>query len=878
MTHKDLTPRLNAALAGRYRVDREIGRGGMATVYLAEDIKHQRNVALKVLHPELGVVLGAERFLAEIRTTANLQHPNILPLYDSGAADGLVFYVMPYIEGESLRDRMTREGQLPIGDAIRLIQGAASALDYAHRHGVIHRDIKPENILLQDGQALVADFGVALAVTNAAGMRITQTGMSVGTPAYMSPEQAAAERTVDGRSDVYSLAAVMYEMLCGEAPFTGPSAAAIMSRMMTEVPRAVDARRPSVPVYVSDAVHRSLEKIPGDRFASAADFSHALDKPGTGTYRAAIRSARSRRREVVYAVAAVVLATGAWYAGRGGARGTENEQPPSRLLMPAVDPAFASTDREIDISPNGDELLFKYKRPDGRITLARQALDATDPIPFLNLPADIGNPVFGPDGKWFVASVAGDRHLYRQSITSGTAESLPIRAVGFTVDGRGRIWYQNDAQELAYLDANNKSIAVKGLKPNLLLMQILPSERYALMERRPAQGAASGPIIAVDLTTGAETTVIGSETVEAYYTSGLLVYIKLDGTINAAPFDLSTRTITGSSVTVASGVASFAVAQFAVSRNGTLAYRPQGPRNIVLLNRTGQTLTTVPGADFSHSPKFSPDGRRIAFDVTDADGRDVWLYDVGSRALTRTTFAGNGHDVAWSPDGHSIAFLSARAGTLGIFSKRADGSTQSDSLLTSSQIGYSGTWLKDGKSLLTVVLNLKAKSGSDIALVRNGGHGPIEPVLATEYEELYPMLSPDERWLAYSSDQSGRQEVYVRPFGREGDQAQVSLAGGTEPVWSKDGKELFFRTFDKGTPVLAVAAIQTVPALAVASRTNLFPVGDIESSTPHPDYDVSPDGKSFAMSRRTGGSPNIVIIQNLPALVKKLQGATAAPK
>src|ERR1019366_847145 len=208
--------RLNTALVGRYTIDREIGAGGMATVYLARDLKHDRPVALKVLKPELGAVLGVERFLSEIKVTANLQHPNLLPLFDSGEANGLLFYVMPYVEGESLRGRLEREKQLPVDDAVRIAVAVAGALDYAHRHGVIHRDLKPENILLHDGQPLVADFGIALAVTNAGGMRITQTGLSLGTPQYMSPEQATGDRVVDGRSDIYSLAAVTYEMLGGE--------------------------------------------------------------------------------------------------------------------------------------------------------------------------------------------------------------------------------------------------------------------------------------------------------------------------------------------------------------------------------------------------------------------------------------------------------------------------------------------------------------------------------------------------------------------------------------------------------------------------------------------------------------------------------------
>ena len=220
MTHTD-TAVLNEALTGRYVIERELGRGGMATVFLARDLRHERLVALKVLNPELGAVLGVERFLSEIRVTANLQHPNLLPLFDSGAADGLLFYVMPYVEGESLRARLDREKHLPIDDVVKLGVAIAGALAYAHDHGVIHRDLKPENVLVQHGEAVVADFGIALAVSNAGGSRVTQTGLSLGTPQYMSPEQATGDRAIDGRSDIYSLAALLYEMLGGEPPHSG---------------------------------------------------------------------------------------------------------------------------------------------------------------------------------------------------------------------------------------------------------------------------------------------------------------------------------------------------------------------------------------------------------------------------------------------------------------------------------------------------------------------------------------------------------------------------------------------------------------------------------------------------------------------------------
>ena len=317
----EVVDRLQTALTDRYRIEREIGAGGMATVYLAQDLRHDRKVALKLLRPELSAVIGAERFLAEIKLTANLQHPHILPLFDSGAADGLLFYVMPFIEGESLRDRLSREKQLPVADAVRLAGQVASALDYAHRHQVVHRDIKPENILLHDGSALVADFGIALAASKAGGSRMTETGMSLGTPHYMSPEQAMGEREITARSDVYALGAMLYEMLTGDPPFTGSTAQAVVARVLTESPRPMLPQRHTIPPAVEAAVLTALEKLPADRFGSAAEFAEALTGrnyaptvPTPAAVPVAGRRPRRRRRRDPVTLALAGVAAG----GHGG--------------------------------------------------------------------------------------------------------------------------------------------------------------------------------------------------------------------------------------------------------------------------------------------------------------------------------------------------------------------------------------------------------------------------------------------------------------------------------------------------------------------------------------------------------------------------------
>jgi tetratricopeptide (TPR) repeat protein/tRNA A-37 threonylcarbamoyl transferase component Bud32 len=332
--------RLTAALADRYRIERELGQGGMATVYLAEDLKHRRQVALKVLRPELSVVLGAERFLQEIRVTANLQHPHILPLYDSGDAGGLLFYVMPWVEGETLRAKLEREKQLSIDETLEIAKAVAGALEFAHQRGVIHRDIKPENVLFQAGQAVVADFGIALAVSHAGGSRLTETGLSIGTPLYMSPEQATGERDIDARSDVYALGCVVYEMLAGETPFTGPNARAILSKQLTDSARPVGRLRDGVPPQLDAALARALARAPADRFPGAAAFATALDTAARSTGPAGHRP-RAAWRAAAGAVAVVVVVAAAALLLRPGARAAVPSLRVERFGVAGADTASA---------------------------------------------------------------------------------------------------------------------------------------------------------------------------------------------------------------------------------------------------------------------------------------------------------------------------------------------------------------------------------------------------------------------------------------------------------------------------------------------------------------------------------------------------------
>ena len=424
----DATNQLTTALAGRYTVDREIGRGGMATVYLARDVRHNRKVALKVLNPELGALLGVERFFSEIQVTANLQHPNLLPLFDSGEADGLLFYVMPYVEGESLRALLQREKQLPIDEAIHIGVAIASALDYAHRQGVIHRDLKPENILMHDGEPVVADFGIALAVSNAGGSRITQTGLSLGTPHYMSPEQATGDRDIDGRTDIYALGAVTYEMLVGEPPHDGKTSQAIIAKVLTDRPRAIRLARDTVPAHVEAAIDRALAKLPADRFHTAHEFADALTGKNALVSAATPAAPVARRRGHSPAMAAVpwVLTAGslavaafAWIGGRGKAPSAPVVR--YEITLPTAISFSQNGGNQVAVAPQGRLVAYVAAGSNGSRHIE---LRAADELQSRVLPGsdDGAFPFFSPDGS--IIAFHANGQLLMSPVAGGRVEVI----------------------------------------------------------------------------------------------------------------------------------------------------------------------------------------------------------------------------------------------------------------------------------------------------------------------------------------------------------------------------------------------------------------------------------------------------------------------
>jgi serine/threonine-protein kinase len=597
-----LTARLATALAGRYQLEREIGRGGMATVHLAVDLRHHRRVAIKVLREELAAAVGAERFLEEIRVTASLQHPHILPLFDSGSAEGLLWYVMPFVEGETLRSRLARERRLPLDEALQLVREMADGLEYAHRHGIVHRDVKPENVLLHGGHALVADFGIALALEQAGGARLTRTGITLGTPSYMAPEQVAGDRPIDARTDVYALGAVLYEMLAGESPFATVA--------------ALGTRRADVSSSLDAAIRRALAKDPDDRFPSARAFATAL-------------TVKSRSRGRTVSARAALSAV-------------------SIMLAVGLVAGWA---------------------------LARSPLVERVPTAF---PETVAEPI-GDDVEW--------------EPTSAEEGSLTI------VDRSGR--------PLRTITANRPW-----------------TPRFSPDGRRVAYGAFGR----------------GRSTSDVWVT------------------DLE----------------------------------------------AGTTRRLTDDENDSNDPQWSAEGAKVAYSVSAPDGKDLLMRPVG---------AGN------------PSVLATRAGTQ-----------------------FASDWLRDGSALL--VTEEAGENNRDIIIQPVDGSAPW-PFAATGADETAARVSPDGRWVAYTSDQSGRSEVYLASYPRPAHRVSISPDGGAHPVWRADGRELYY--WNNGTLIavrLDAVSGQALPAVAQSSVLFRAPyyVG------PNTMYDVSPKGDQFVIIKRSSGS------------------------
>ncbi len=671
-----------ASLADRYRLEREIGQGGMATVHLAHDLRHDRQVAIKVVHPDLAATLGPERFLAEIKTTAKLQHPHILPLLDSGEAGGVLYYVMPFIAGESLRDRLKREQQLPLDEAVRITRQVADALGHAHAQGIVHRDIKPENILLQEGHALVADFGIALAVTAAAGARMTQTGLSLGTPQYMSPEQAMGERTLDARTDIYALGAVAYEMLTGVPPFTGATVQAIVAKVLSAEPQALTLTRKTIPPNVEGAVLKALAKLPADRWAKASEFAAALVDPGAVTgYATRTISAQGAAAQRIPTRTSALLALTTVLALAGGGSAVWFATRVKPMPMPAAvrfDVAlpdsvmlYSESGRRLALSRDGTQLMVVGTKEDStRLYLRRMDETEFRVIPGserLSFQGNV-NPTFSPDGT-SILFVADDA-LLRLPVTGGRAERVsPAMASASWGDGDRIVFSIGDTLWEATSDGGAKRVISvadsAGNGPRWL--SVLPGGRHALANLRgTGRTAASDRLGVVSLEDGSTEDLGLVGTNPLYSGTGHIVFGRVTGEVFAVPFSLGSRKLLGPPVRILEDVwvGGGGAVGVAVSQNGTLVYHygETGGRarrlSIVGIDGTERRLP-VEDQDY-FLPRVSPDGQRAVVENNTENLSEpagpILLLDLRTGASQRIAAPAEGQSPSWSRDGRRVAF------------------------------------------------------------------------------------------------------------------------------------------------------------------------------------------------------------------------------
>ena len=847
---QDSLERLTQALANRYAIKGELGRGGMATVYRVRDLKHDREVAMKVFHPEVASVIGADRFLQEIRVTANLQHPHILPLFDSGFESGFLFYVMPLVEGESVRDLLNRERQLPVETAVRITREVASALDYAHRHSIVHRDIKPENILVHDGQALVADFGIALAATSAAGSRLTQTGLSLGTPLYMSPEQASGERVIDGRTDVYSLCAVLYEMLVGSPPFEGTSAQALVARIMTEPLPDVRKRRVTVPVEVALALERGLARLPADRFQSAKDLADALS--GGTRLIAPVVTPPSRRASrallaVGFALGILTGIVGSWMVMRPASRAGLELVPTVRLTvnLPADAPLIPDELSNLALSHDGSRLVYVADAPDGPALFLRNLSEMGFAV--LRGTDNARGPFFSPDGT--LVGFFADGKLRKVSSRGGASVDLADAALP-----RGAEW--TAAGSIVFTSAPGSgfwSVPDSGGKPSVVTrldsMQGERTHRFPEVDNEgrilatirtsahPSFDQAGIAVFSADGTTRRELINGGSQ--PRLLPNDVLIFVR-GNTLYGVRLSPDHGSRVGEPVALVDSVMtdpSTGAAQYTVSENGTLVYVVGGqwrPARMLTRLQRGSAVRLADDIRPFNGPRMSPDGRRIAVVIEDAND-DIWLYDAGGGARRLTFEAGSHIAPVWDPAGSRIAYSSNVAGHYNVYIRPTSGSGTPQRLAPSEDSQFPSGWTPDGKRLAFTASSIA--TGYDIQ-VSDIASGETQSFLSSTFNEYGAVFSPDGKWASYVSDETGREEVYLRSYPDGGSQLQISSGGGTNPLWSRDGRQLYYR---RGSDLMVrdVVSGAVKPSSARVLGAGILAPGRV---TPVASFDIHPQG------------------------------------
>ena len=868
-----LSARLQRALGDAYQIRSRIATGGMASVYLADDARHARQVAIKVFTFDEGAAppdgAGSERFMAEIRTTAQLQHPNIVPLFDSGAADGLQYYVMPFVNGETLRQRLTREPVLSLEESRRIVHAIAGALEHAHAQGVIHRDLKPENILLRDGQPLVTDFGIAVALAATADQRLTKSGTVLGTPQYMSPEQASGARVIDARTDVYSLAVILYELLAGDPPHMASSASRVLAKVISEKPTPVHALRDTIPQSVSDVIDHALAKQPADRFPSARAFDDALQRASSVASPDASPSSTHKSRWIF---AAMVVAAALLLAVRSATRSAAPAAASSQFVVAPL--ADAAIGRAPSITPDGASLVYSGSSETGRKLFVRKVSE-------LQARAIAGtegalNTFLSPDGTWIAFTTTGDK-LMKVPIAGGA--STPIVGVfrysnaawagaeRLVVDSYGQAglsWVSSAGGPLHVLT----TLDTRRRDSFHATPFVLPDARtvvFTIATDRTGPGSSRGELAVVSLDPRAAAAAsfvrLGIPARRAVaYVDGWLLYVTQDGSgVSAVRFDAATSRVSSPPQSMLEHIDG-KIDVVALAQNGTLLYTRQLEAEAnapVLVDTAGVVTPILAGVVGSFmNPRFSPDGTRLLVQATTPKGNDLWQYDLATHTPVQVTTSGAAVGGTWTPDGKRTVFLSTEGGRDALWIRSVDGAAPPKRVISAAGV-FAATVSHDGRDVIfqRIINGVWSVWSASVA-----GDSTPHPIVVEKYDAFMPALSPNGRWLAYATNESGRYEIYVKPYPGAGAVVQVSQDGGTEPAWSADGRRLYFRD---GRRMLA-AEVGLSPAITITGRRVLFTDAfDGDMPMPHRNYDIARDGRHFVMLAATPGKePQTIVVLN----------------
>jgi serine/threonine protein kinase/Tol biopolymer transport system component len=853
---------------GPYEILAPLGAGGMGEVYRARDTRLGREVAIKVLPPELSS--DPERLLRfeqEARSASALNHPNIVTVYDVGRVDSTTYLAMELVEGRTVGE-LIAAGTIPVRRLLAVAAQVAEGLAKAHSAGIVHRDLKPENLMVSDdGFVKILDFGLAKFVESplAPASRLptqarpqTQSGTVLGTVGYMSPEQAAGQ-PLDFRSDHFSFGSILYEMATRKRAFERATAVDTLSAILHEEPEPIARVNSATPAPLRWIVERCLAKDSRERYASTVDLARDLASvrehiselsggeaplsPGTRPRRLAVSA-------LIGAIGVLLLGLASGFLIWGRRVAPVEPRPLARLSMtfPADESPVQAESPVLALSPDGSRLVYVGRGPQGRRLYVR-AMDRFEATPIPGTDGGLG-PFFSPDGQW--VGFWADRKLKKVSLTGGQPLTI-CDAAGF----RGASWGTDGTILFSpYGNAPLLRVSEKGGEPKPATKldpqkrefthrwpRILPGGKAAIFTIHGATGNYDSARIALlMLETGKWRTLLEGGTDARYVPTGHLVYLRA-GSLFAVPFDLGRLEVTGPPVPVLDGMnfhggAGFAFYDFSAA--GSLVYMPLDPKQreaeLVWVDRKG-AATPLTGVKRAYQGlRLSPDGRRLAVFAGYSES-DIWILDLTRGSWDRLISGGINWAPVWSSDGERLAFGSNRNGPINTFWTPIDRGSPPEQLTKAETWTSPLSWSPDGRTLL--IEQQLAATGFDVLLLSRDGERALRPFLHTTANETDARFSPDGRWIAYGSDESGRNEVYVTAYPGPGGRSQVSIDGGSTPVWSHDGRELFYQSSGK----MMAAAIETQPKFRAGLPKPLFELTNLD------EYDVAPDGQRFVMIR-----------------------------